>query len=116
MNAQTLEIEKLPTGIGGFDYISYGGLPKRRTTLIAGTSGSGKTLLALQFLHNGIERFHEGAVLVTLQEQPEDLFANVRSLGWDLASHVAQGRLEVVDACGETQEYAQVSGEYDWAR
>jgi len=48
-----------------------------------------------------------------LQEQPEDLFANVRSLGWDLASHVAQGRLEVVDACGETQEYAQVSGEYD---
>ena len=113
MNALTRKIVKMPTGINGFDYISYGGLPKHRSTLIAGTAGAGKTLLALQFLRNGIEQFQEGAVLVTLQERPEDMFANVRSLGWDLASHEAQGRLAVVDACAETHEYALVSGEFD---
>ncbi len=47
MNAQTHEIEKMLTGISGLDYISYGGLPKHRSTLIAGTAGSGKTLMAL---------------------------------------------------------------------
>ena len=43
-------IEKIETGIEGFDMISEGGLPKGRTTLIAGTSGSAKTIFAVQFL------------------------------------------------------------------
>jgi hypothetical protein len=38
-------IEKLATGIPGFDLISSGGLPKNRMTLVAGTSGSAKTVL-----------------------------------------------------------------------
>ena len=46
-------IEKIETGIEGFDMISEGGLPKGRTTLIAGTSGSAKTVFAVQFLSEG---------------------------------------------------------------
>lgn len=37
----------LETGIAGLDQITYGGLPRGRTTLITGTAGSGKTLLAM---------------------------------------------------------------------
>ena len=44
------DIEKLETHISGFDLISCGGLPKGRTTLVAGTSGSAKTVFAAQFL------------------------------------------------------------------
>jgi archaellum biogenesis ATPase FlaH len=43
-------VEKIRTMIEGFDDISHGGLPVGRTTLVSGTSGTGKTLLSLQFL------------------------------------------------------------------
>ena len=43
-------VGKLATGIPSFDMIAEGGLPKNRTTLISGTAGSGKTVLAIQFL------------------------------------------------------------------
>jgi circadian clock protein KaiC len=42
-----------PTGIAGFDEITGGGLPRGRTTLLVGGPGSGKTVLALQFLAHG---------------------------------------------------------------
>lgn len=43
-------LEKTPTGINGLDEITDGGLPKGRPTLICGSAGSGKTLMAMEFL------------------------------------------------------------------
>ena len=40
-------LEKIATGISGFDKIAYGGIPKGRTTLLSGTSGSGKTVFSI---------------------------------------------------------------------
>ena len=77
-------VEKLPTGISGFDHISHGGLPKARTTLVAGTAGSAKTVFAMQFLAEGILHSREGGVFVTFEESPRDLRANVSSFGWDI--------------------------------
>jgi len=59
------QIEKLETGIPGFDHVSKGGLPKGRTTLISGTAGSAKTVMACQFLAEGIEKADESGVFVT---------------------------------------------------
>ena len=56
------ELPKLPFGIAGFDQISNGGIPAGRTTLVAGTSGSGKTLFALQYLIEGVRQFDQGGV------------------------------------------------------
>ena len=42
-------VEKIHTLIEGFDDITHGGLPKGRSTLVSGTSGTGKTLFSLQF-------------------------------------------------------------------
>ena len=81
MHAQARVIEKMPTGISGFDYILYGGVLKHYNILAAGTMDAGKTLLASEFLHNGIEQFQKGAVLITLEERPDDLIANARGLG-----------------------------------
>ena len=53
-------IGKLETGIPGFDNITDGGIPEGRTTLITGTSGSAKTVLAAQFLAEGIRQSDEG--------------------------------------------------------
>lgn len=58
-DAERIEFEKMPTGIEGFDLIANGGLPKGRTTLLAGTAGSAKTLFASQFLVEGIAQYDD---------------------------------------------------------
>jgi circadian clock protein KaiC len=63
-------VAKIRTMIEGFDDISHGGLPVGRTTLVSGTSGTGKTLMAVQFLYNGIVYFDEPGVFVTFEESP----------------------------------------------
>jgi KaiC/GvpD/RAD55 family RecA-like ATPase len=45
---QAVPVEKLPTGIPGFDHLSGGGLPRGRTTLVSGATGTGKTLMATE--------------------------------------------------------------------
>lgn len=104
-------IERLSTGIPGLDEITSGGLPAGRSALIAGTAGSGKTLLAVQFLVAGLV-VGEPAVLVTFEERPEELIANAASLGWDLREHLDAGRLAVVDLTAGDETIA--TGEFDF--
>jgi KaiC/GvpD/RAD55 family RecA-like ATPase len=47
-------IERLRAGISGFDQVAIGGLPAGRSTFVGGTTGSGKTLFAVEFLARGI--------------------------------------------------------------
>ena len=86
-------MELLETGIPGLDALGFGGLPKGRTTLLTGTTGSGKTVFALQFLAAGFNSFGQPGVLVTLEEPAEELIANMGSFGWDLAGLVDRGRI-----------------------
>jgi circadian clock protein KaiC len=105
-------IVKIKTGIEGFEEISKGGIPKGRTTLVSGTSGSGKTLFSLQFLYNGITKFNEPGVFVTFEETPIDIMRNVKSFGWDMDSLVKQNKLMFVDASPDETEKIEV-GKYD---
>ena len=106
-------VDKLATGIDGFDLVGYGGLPRGRTTLVAGTAGSAKTVFAAQFLAAGITRFDEAGVFVTFEETPGDIRRNVRSLGWDVAAWEAAGKWAFVDASPRADEEAIVAGSYD---
>jgi circadian clock protein KaiC len=106
-------IEKTETGIEGFDLISEGGLPKGRTTLVAGTSGSAKTVFAVQFLAEGVIKKDEPGVFVTFEEPPEDIRQNVISLGWDVAKWELEGKWAFVDASPSVGEDHVISGEYD---
>jgi predicted ATP-dependent serine protease len=58
-------LERAPTGIGGLDQITGGGLPRGRVTLVAGSAGAGKTLLGLQFPVAGAREHGEAGVLLT---------------------------------------------------
>ena len=68
-----MHVQKLPTGIEGFDDICHGGLPNARSTLVSGTSGTGKTVFSLQYLHHGICNFDEPGIFVTFEESPLDM-------------------------------------------
>src|SRR6187431_3665387 len=83
-------ILKAPTGIPGLDEITGGGLPAGRPTLICGTAGCGKTMLAMEFLVRGAAEFGEPGVFMMFEENSEELTANVRSLGFDLDRLVAE--------------------------
>ena len=86
---------KAETGIVGFDEITFGGLPAGRPTLVCGSAGSGKTLFATTFLVNGAERFGEPGVFMSFEERPEDLAANVASLGFDLEGLRAENKIAI---------------------
>jgi circadian clock protein KaiC len=107
------ELTKLPTGIVGFDQIANGGIPKGRSTLMSGTAGSGKTVMALQFLLAGVRDYGENGVFVTFEEAPSDLMQNVRSFGWDLEGLLAEKKIAVVDATPEPGEEVISTGSYD---
>jgi circadian clock protein KaiC len=107
------EVIKLATDISGFDAISLGGLPKGRTTLISGTSGSAKTIFAIQFLANGIQKCDENGVFVTFEEPAEDIRNNVLSLGWDIKAWEGAGKWAFVDASPQPADTPVVTGEYD---
>jgi len=77
-------LPKVPTGIRGLDEITRGGLPRGRSTLVTGGTGSGKTLLGLHFLVAGAREHGEPGVLVTFEESAEKVSADVASLGFDL--------------------------------
>jgi len=76
---------KAPTGITGFDEITGGGLPRGRTTLLVGGPGSGKTILALQFLVHGAQDCREPGIFVAFEETSRRIVANAQSFGWQLA-------------------------------
>jgi circadian clock protein KaiC len=106
------ELKKAPTGIAGLDEITNGGLPEGRPTLIAGGPGSGKTLLGITFLVKGATEFNEPGVLMTFEENADDLADDVASLGFDLPSLVAEKRL-VVDYVHIDRSEIEETGEYD---
>jgi len=110
---ETCELEKLPTGIKGLDLTSYGGLPKGRTTLVSGTVGSGKTILAVQFLAGGIKDAGERGVFVTCEETPTDIRTNMLSLGWDIQQWEDEGKWAFVDASRYPGTEAIENGPYD---
>ena len=104
-------LEHCPTGIEGLDAITSGGLPRNRTSLVAGAAGSGKTLLATEFLVRGVEQGEPG-VFLAFEETAEELMTNVASLGWDLEQLCRDGQL-VVDHVQVEREHILQTGDFD---
>lgn len=105
-------LEKAPTGITGFDQITEGGLPKGRPTLICGSAGCGKSLLATEFLIRGVLEYNEPGVLMTFEETADDIRKNVASLGFDIDELVANKKI-VIDHVRVERSEIEENGEYD---
>ena len=105
-------ISKAPTGISGMDDITGGGLPKGRPTLVAGSAGCGKTLLAMEFLVHGAMDYDEPGVFMAFEESAEELAQNVASLGFDLKQLAKQKKL-IIDYIRIERSEIEEAGEYD---
>ncbi|QPP07465.1 circadian clock protein KaiC [Streptomyces bathyalis] len=107
-------IERVPTGINGFDQVAIGGLPAHRPTLVTGTTGSGKTIFAGEFLARGIAKYDQPGVFVTFEETPDAIRRNFVSLGFPIEQWEAEGKWAFVDAAESKDEEAAVVGAYDF--
>jgi len=83
---------RLSIGSPAIDKMMDGGVYQGSVTLVSGISGTGKTVLSVQFLTNAIASGRKG-LLVSLDEHPAQLIRNAKSLGFDLQALVDAGKL-----------------------
>lgn len=93
-----MKSEHVPTGIPGLDELLGGGYPRGRVILITGGPGSGKTTMAMQFLIDGVERFDERGVFISLEESKYHLVNEMANFGWDIEKYEKKNQLAIVDA------------------
>jgi circadian clock protein KaiC len=105
-------LTKAPTGIQGLDELTGGGLPKGRPTLLCGSAGCGKTLMAMEFLVRGVVNSGEPGVFMAFEERSEELATNFASLGHDLNAMVAQKKL-VLDFVRVERSEIEETSDYD---
>jgi circadian clock protein KaiC len=92
-----IQTERISTGIAGLDRILEGGFPKGRSVLITGEPGTGKTIMALQFLAEGLAH-GEKCIYVAADEGPLDIIEQAVSIGWDFEKFVEQKQLAILNA------------------
>jgi circadian clock protein KaiC len=112
MAKENRRLPKAPTGIQGLDEITQGGFPRGRPTLICGSAGAGKTLLAMEFLVRGATEYNEPGVFMAFEETAPELTQNVRSLGFDLDELAKEKKLAIDFVRIERSEIDE-TGDYD---
>lgn len=88
-------MEKIATGIPGFDDILKGGINENSSVLITGGPGTGKSILCLQFIHEGAKK-GEAGVYITSEEDEDSLRDYARELGMDIEKYEKQGLIHLV--------------------
>lgn len=81
---------RVSTGIRGLDEMMGGGIPSGTTTILSGSAGTGKTLIAMHFAHAGV-RAGEPVVFVSYEENPREVVKRAANFGLDLRSHLDSG-------------------------
>jgi circadian clock protein KaiC len=86
---------RLNPGIPGMEGMTNGGYFLGSTTVVAGISGVGKSVMGLQFIAEGARR-GERSLMLSLDEQVEQIKRNAGTIGIDLPGYVESGlvRLE----------------------
>ena len=92
------QISRTQTGIPGLDEILGGGIPKGNLVVILGEPGAGKTVLCSQFLANGIWKFGETGLYVSLKESLDQYLQEMMLFGWDFHRAQQEKRFSFVDA------------------
>ncbi len=86
--------DRISTGIARLDHMLGGGMFRGSTLMVSGTAGTGKTSLGAHVVNSACER-GEHALMVLLEESPEQVVRNMRSLGLDLRPWVEAGLLRM---------------------
>ena len=86
---------RISTGVPGLDEMMGGGIPAGEATIVAGASGSGKTVLASIFAAEAA-RDGESAVIAVFEERPGAYIRRAKEVGVDLESMEEEGKLKIL--------------------
>jgi KaiC/GvpD/RAD55 family RecA-like ATPase len=106
------DIDRVKTGIPGLDELIEGGFPRGDTILVAGKAGTGKSILATQFIYKGATEYNEPGVFVTLEEPPHLIKRNMLRFGMDLDGLIKEGKISIVDLSPSKEVTPVTIGEY----
>jgi len=95
-----MAVERTPTGIEGLDELIEGGLPKGNSLLIAGSSGTGKTILASQIAYNKAKE-GDNALYITFEEDEEKLIRQMEGLGFEVRELIKKDSLTLYPIKGD---------------
>jgi len=87
---------RVKTGIIELDEMLHGGFMGGDAVLVAGSAGSGKTTLSLQYLVNGIVKFGEPGIYVTFEQMPDQIYRDAKSFGWDLRKLEQENKFRLI--------------------
>jgi len=83
--------DRVTSGIIGLDELIGGGFVKNSVNLLSGETGTGKTIFGLQYIWEGLQKGENG-VYISLEEEPESIFADVKAFGWDFEPYIKSGK------------------------
>ncbi len=86
---------RLSSGIPELDEMMGGGIPEGDSLLVAGSSGTGKSLLGTKFIVEGIRQGEPGIVAM-FEERPEEYANRALSFGLDLVTPQKEGKLKLL--------------------
>ena len=113
-------MERAKTGVYGLDELVEGGIPRKRTVLVSGACGTGKSIFSMQFIYKGAVEYDEPGVFVTFDEMPDKLRQDMTNFGWNMKEAEDNELLTLVDASSaragapSEEEHAMLPGQLDF--
>ena len=89
------EMEKISIGVKGLDEMTHGGVYRGSSNLIAGSSGTGKSILGLHFIAEGL-RQNEPCLIAGFEESRDQIIRNAGAFGWDFEGYEQNGLLKIM--------------------
>jgi KaiC/GvpD/RAD55 family RecA-like ATPase len=90
------DIGRVKTGIPGFDELVEGGIPNGSFVVVTGGPGTGKTILGLQFLENGINQYKEKGIFISVEQSKPEILRQAGQFGWNLGKMEKEGNLRII--------------------
>ena len=87
------EDKRVGTGIEGLDGLLQGGYPQGSVSLVAGTPGTGKTIVCFQYINAGIKN-GEKCLFLTSDERIYNLVSQAKKFGFDFNAAMQSGQLK----------------------
>ena len=88
-------MNRIETGVKGFDELISGGFPESSTVLLSGGPGTGKTIFGLTYLYNGAKHSDEPGLFITLEGNLKNIVWNMETFGWDIKPLQETGKFKI---------------------
>lgn len=88
---------RIPTGVNGLDALIEGGLVRGQVHVLVGGPGTGKTILASNFVYHAATKLGEKAVYATFEESSDYFKRNLTALGMDFRALEKAGSVKLLD-------------------